>query len=225
MVVATAIMAGAFALFAGKTSAGVIPKSNASTFYDNVPGLSLAPSTLSLSKNTKGNGHGIFANTKLDSNSGVHAMRVMTPGGPLHEFGMGVGSNKLDVGFAVDEMKGECIVIGGTTFRASNEIAANLVVSTGKDGKLNWVFNTNIAVSENLGVSARKDNEGYAVGADADVNGVMPSASLTVTEKGTQVDTNIWSQKMGPDGKVRVAGIWNDIGGENTVKIQLRISL
>ena len=52
--VATAIMAGALALFAGKTSAGVIPKSSASTFYEDVPGLSLAPSKLAMNKSTKG---------------------------------------------------------------------------------------------------------------------------------------------------------------------------
>jgi hypothetical protein len=223
--IATGIVLGALALFSGKASAGVIPKSNASTFLDNVPGLSLAPSRLTLSKATKGNGYAALLNMKTGKNSGVHAARIMTPVGPLHEVGVGVSSGRSDVGVAVDELKGEHVVIGGVTFRASNAVTANAVVKSGKDGKLEWVLNSDVALGQNAGVSVRQDNQGSSVGLDANVAGFMPSASITVTEKGKQVDANIWSPSFGPGGKLQATTSVSDISGEKIVKIGLRVKL
>ncbi|MFH0817823.1 MAG: hypothetical protein V1909_04270 [Candidatus Micrarchaeota archaeon] len=76
-----------------------------------------------------------------------------------------------------------------------------------------------------LGVSVRRDGNGYSFGADANVMGVLPSVSITVTEMGTLVDANVWSPKFGQDGKLRATGSIADIGGANLVKIGLRIDL
>ncbi|MFH1470175.1 MAG: hypothetical protein ABIF01_00340 [Candidatus Micrarchaeota archaeon] len=227
--VATTVLAAMVAFSGAK--AGVIPKSSASTFYDNVPGLSLAPNTLSITKNAKGKGSGVFLNCKLSESTGVHAMRVVTPTGlAIHELGVGAGSRKLDVGFAVDEIKGEQIVIGGMTFRVSSEICANAVIKSGNDGNPTVVLNTNIALWGNLGISGRVEaKEGQSpansIGADANLSGFLPSASVTVNGTKTQLDANVWTPKIGPDGKARIAASIADIGGGNEVKVQLRISL
>ncbi len=231
--VATGVLVGAMALFAGKASAGVVPKSGASTFLDNVPGLSLAPRTLVLNDAAKGKGNAALFNTKITGNAGIHGARIMTPDGPLHEVGVAVGSGKVDVGFATDWMKGVTTVIGGITFRYSDAVSANAVIKSGPNGKPTIVLNTNLAIGSNLGTSGRFENSGdgnkFAVGADAIVVGVMPSASVTVSEAGgkteTTVDANVWSPKFGPGGKVRIQAGVNDIGGENAMSVGLRLSL
>ncbi len=214
---------------AGNSSAQVIPKSNASTFFDNVPGLSLAPSTLVVNGGKKG--YAALLNIRAGKKSGIHGMRVVTPDGlAIHEAGLGASSGKIDVGFAINGADGIYVVIGGMTVRFSNAVSANAVVGSGDNRKLNLVVNSDVAVMKCLAVSVRVDAQGgskpaFAAGADANIAGVLPSASLTVREKGTQVDANLWSPKIGPDGKERFSASVTDLGGDNTLRIGIRVSL